>query len=145
MLPVVKGDDETRRQIFLYSLVLFATTLVLAPAANLGAIYCGRRWCSAGCSSTARWCCGAGPTPIGAGGCSPIRSCTWRPCSARSRWTRWSRCGHWPAGRGSVVQEFVDQALQLGFGGLSVDHIADRAGAVGDIGLGQEGEAHQRC
>ena len=39
MLPVVKGDDETRRQIFLYSLVLFATTLVLVPAANLGAIY----------------------------------------------------------------------------------------------------------
>jgi protoheme IX farnesyltransferase len=39
MLPVVKGDDETRRQIFLYSLVLFATTLVLVPAAHLGAIY----------------------------------------------------------------------------------------------------------
>ncbi len=39
MLPVVKGDDETRRQIFLYSLALFATTLVLVPAANLGAIY----------------------------------------------------------------------------------------------------------
>ena len=39
MLPVVKGDDETRRQIFLYSLVLFGTTLVLAPVADLGAIY----------------------------------------------------------------------------------------------------------
>ncbi|HET6713136.1 MAG TPA: heme o synthase [Actinomycetota bacterium] len=39
MLPVVKGDDETRRQIFLYSLVLFGTTLLLAPAAGLGPIY----------------------------------------------------------------------------------------------------------
>ncbi|HEY6568011.1 MAG TPA: heme o synthase [Actinomycetota bacterium] len=39
MLPVVKGDDETRRQIFLYSLVLFGTTLLLAPVADLGAIY----------------------------------------------------------------------------------------------------------
>jgi protoheme IX farnesyltransferase len=39
MLPVVRGADETRRQIFLYSLVLFATTLLLAPAAGLGPIY----------------------------------------------------------------------------------------------------------
>ncbi|MGZ8631857.1 MAG: heme o synthase [Actinomycetota bacterium] len=39
MLPVVKGDDETRRQIFLYSLVLFGTTLLLAPTAGLGPIY----------------------------------------------------------------------------------------------------------
>lgn len=39
MLPVVKGDDETRRQIFLYSLVLFGTTLVLAPVAGMGPIY----------------------------------------------------------------------------------------------------------
>ena len=41
MLPVVKGDDETRRQIFLYSLVLFGTTLLLAPVAGLGPIYLG--------------------------------------------------------------------------------------------------------
>ncbi len=39
MLPVVKGEDETRRQIFLYSLVLFGTTLLLAPTAGLGPIY----------------------------------------------------------------------------------------------------------
>jgi protoheme IX farnesyltransferase len=39
MLPVVKGDDETRRQIFLYSLVLFGTTLLLVPAVSMGAIY----------------------------------------------------------------------------------------------------------
>ncbi len=39
MLPVVKGDDETRRQIFLYSLVLFGTTLLLSPVAGMGPIY----------------------------------------------------------------------------------------------------------
>ena len=41
MLPVVRGDDETRRQIFLYSLVLFGTTLVLVPVASMGPIYLG--------------------------------------------------------------------------------------------------------
>ncbi len=39
MLPVVRGDDETRRQIFLYSLVLFAVTLVLIPIASMGPVY----------------------------------------------------------------------------------------------------------
>jgi heme o synthase len=39
MLPVVKGDDETRRQIFLYSLVLFGATLLLVPAAGMGPVY----------------------------------------------------------------------------------------------------------
>ena len=39
MLPVVKGEDETRRQIFLYSLVLFATTLLLCPIGHMGPIY----------------------------------------------------------------------------------------------------------
>ena len=41
MLPVVRGDDETRRRIFQYSLALFGTTLILAPAAGLGPIYLG--------------------------------------------------------------------------------------------------------
>ena len=39
MLPVVKGEDETRRQIFLYSLVLFATTLLLVPIGRMGPVY----------------------------------------------------------------------------------------------------------
>jgi protoheme IX farnesyltransferase len=39
MLPVVKGEDETRRQILLYSLGLFLTTLVLIPVASMGPIY----------------------------------------------------------------------------------------------------------
>jgi heme o synthase len=39
MLPVVKGEQETRRQIFLYSLVLFGVTLLLIPVARMGPIY----------------------------------------------------------------------------------------------------------
>jgi protoheme IX farnesyltransferase len=36
MLPVVRGAEETRRQILLYSLVLFGTSLVLVPVASMG-------------------------------------------------------------------------------------------------------------
>jgi protoheme IX farnesyltransferase len=39
MLPVVRGDAETRRQILLYSLVLFATTLLLVPVGHMGPVY----------------------------------------------------------------------------------------------------------
>ena len=39
MLPVVRGEDETRRQIFLYSLVLFGATLLLVPVASMGPVY----------------------------------------------------------------------------------------------------------
>jgi heme o synthase len=39
MLPVVRGPDETRRQILLYSLVLFGTSLLLVPVADMGAVY----------------------------------------------------------------------------------------------------------
>ena len=39
MLPVVKGEEETRRQIFLYSLVLFAVTLLLVPVGHMGLVY----------------------------------------------------------------------------------------------------------
>jgi protoheme IX farnesyltransferase len=39
MLPVVRGEEETKRQIFLYSLVLFGTTLLLVPVAHMGPIY----------------------------------------------------------------------------------------------------------
>ena len=39
MLPVVRGEDETRKQIFLYSLVLFAATLVLVPVGSMGPVY----------------------------------------------------------------------------------------------------------
>jgi protoheme IX farnesyltransferase len=39
MLPVVRGPDETRRQILLYSVLLFGTSLLLVPVASMGAIY----------------------------------------------------------------------------------------------------------
>ncbi len=39
MLPVVRGEQETRRQILLYSLVLFGTTLLLVPVGRMGPIY----------------------------------------------------------------------------------------------------------
>jgi protoheme IX farnesyltransferase len=39
MLPVVRGEEETRRQILLYSLVLFGASLALVPLAHMGAIY----------------------------------------------------------------------------------------------------------
>jgi protoheme IX farnesyltransferase len=39
MLPVVRGEPETRRQILLYSLLLFATTLILVPVGDMGPVY----------------------------------------------------------------------------------------------------------
>jgi heme o synthase len=39
MLPVVRGPQETRRQILLYSLVLFGTSLLLVPVAPMGVVY----------------------------------------------------------------------------------------------------------
>jgi heme o synthase len=39
MLPVVRGEDETRRQIVLYSLLLVALTLVLSPFGLMGLTY----------------------------------------------------------------------------------------------------------
>jgi protoheme IX farnesyltransferase len=39
MLPVVRGEPETRRQIVLYALVLFAATLLLVPVGGMGPVY----------------------------------------------------------------------------------------------------------
>lgn len=41
MLPVVRGEAETRRQIFLYSLIVVAITLLLTPARVTGLFYLG--------------------------------------------------------------------------------------------------------
>ncbi|MGH2590235.1 MAG: UbiA family prenyltransferase, partial [Actinomycetota bacterium] len=41
MLPVVRGPEETRKQILLYSLVLFGTSLLLVPFGDMGALYAG--------------------------------------------------------------------------------------------------------
>jgi protoheme IX farnesyltransferase len=39
MMPVVRGDAETARQIVIYTLLLFAVSLLLFPAAGMGLIY----------------------------------------------------------------------------------------------------------
>jgi protoheme IX farnesyltransferase len=39
MLPIVRGDAETRRQILWYSLLLVAVTAVLVPFGLMGPIY----------------------------------------------------------------------------------------------------------
>jgi protoheme IX farnesyltransferase len=39
MLPIVRGDDETRRQIFWYSLLLLGLTAIVTPLGLLGPIY----------------------------------------------------------------------------------------------------------
>jgi len=39
MLPVTHGEEETRRQILLYSIALVAATLAVAPLAGLGVVY----------------------------------------------------------------------------------------------------------
>jgi heme o synthase len=39
MLPVVRGQVETARQILVYSVVLVAVSLTLLPAAGMGVIY----------------------------------------------------------------------------------------------------------
>ncbi|MGZ8474851.1 MAG: heme o synthase [Candidatus Limnocylindria bacterium] len=41
MLPVVRGEAETARQILLYSIALIAVSLLLLPAAGMGWIYLG--------------------------------------------------------------------------------------------------------
>jgi heme o synthase len=49
MLPVIRGPAETRKQILLYSLVLFGTSLLLVPAASMGAIYLAAAVVLGGC------------------------------------------------------------------------------------------------
>jgi protoheme IX farnesyltransferase len=39
MMPVVRGPEETRKQILLYSFVLFGTSLLLVPFGDMGAVY----------------------------------------------------------------------------------------------------------
>jgi protoheme IX farnesyltransferase len=39
MLPAVRGEGETRKQILLYSLATFGATLLLVPVAHMGPVY----------------------------------------------------------------------------------------------------------
>ena len=58
MLPVVRGERETRRQILLYSLLLYAVTQLPFCAGGFGGIYLvALAACSAARSSAAPCCC----------------------------------------------------------------------------------------
>ena len=87
MLPVVRGDRETTKQIVLYSLVLVAFTVVPFAAGWFGAVYLGAAlvlgavfiWLALRLRRER-------PAPR-RGRCSTTRSCTWRCSSWRWRST----------------------------------------------------------
>ena len=91
MLPVVRGDAFTRRQILLYAAVLVAFTLVPVVTGMFGGIYLGaRRASSAAASSPAPpACCAAprsGPRCSSTWARSPTSPCSsprWRPIGSR--------------------------------------------------------------
>ena len=71
MLPVVKGEAATRRQILAYTLVLVAFTLLPVATGFLGALYaaCAARARAPASRSSRCACCGA---PTRAGGAAPL-------------------------------------------------------------------------
>ena len=87
MLPVVRGEDETRRQILLYTVLLYAVTQLPFCAGGFGVEYLVASMRSAPASSTAPCACCAAPTA--AGRCAPTssRSPTWRCSSSPCRST----------------------------------------------------------
>ena len=62
MMPVVRGEHETRRQILLYTLLLYAVTQLPFCAGGFGAIYLVASMGWAPCSSPAPSRCTAAPT-----------------------------------------------------------------------------------
>ena len=93
MLPIVRGEEETRRQILWYSLAM-----VGADGRRLDARACwarstsSRRWRSAASSSTTRSASGARRRRWRRGGCSASRSSIWRCSSWRWWWTARRSC-----------------------------------------------------
>ena len=85
MLPVVRGEAETRRQILLYAVLLYAVTQLPFCAGGLGAIYLVASLVLAACSSAAPGCCRAAPTGARPCACTCSRSST-SPCSS-ARWS----------------------------------------------------------
>ena len=84
MLPVVRGEDETRRQILLYTVLLYAVTQLPFCAGGLRGRLPGRpRWRWAPASSTAPCGCCARATAAGRCGPTSSRSPTWRCSSSR--------------------------------------------------------------
>ena len=86
MLPVVRGEEETRRQILLYTVLLYAVTQLPFCAGGLGVAYLvpsmllGGGFIFFAVKPAAH-------APIAAGRCAPIssRSPTWRCSSPRWR------------------------------------------------------------
>ena len=92
MLPVVRGEDETRRQIVLYSVLLVVLTLVLSPFGMMGGIYFAaaarpRR----AVHSRRRAPVAPGDARRPPGACTCTRSCICSRCSPRWRSIAWSR------------------------------------------------------
>ena len=76
MMPVVRGERETRRQILLYTLLLYAITQLPFCAGEFGGDLPGRpRCCWAWRSSAARCCSTGAPTAAPRCGCTCSR---WR-------------------------------------------------------------------
>ena len=90
MLPVVRGERETRRQILLYTILLYAVTLLPVLRRRVRGDLPGLpRCCSARRSSTARVRLTGAPTGARRCGCTCSRWPTSRCCSPR--W--WPTCG----------------------------------------------------
>ena len=99
MLPVVRGEDETRRQILLYTVLLYAVTqLPFCAGGSSAAIYLasavllGARFIASRCAST------AAPTAARRCGSTSSRWPTSRCCSAR--WWSTRGCRGWRRAEG---------------------------------------------
>ena len=73
MLPVVRGEDETRRQILLYTVLLYAVTQLPFCAGGFGTIYLVASMLLGSASSPARSPAIAGPTGAARCGCTCSR------------------------------------------------------------------------
>ena len=94
MLPVVRGEDETRRQILLYTVLLYAVTQLPFCAGGFGAIYLVASLVL-GAAFIAGAVRAAAPRrpPRRAARCTSSRWPTWRCCSPRWSPTPSSRSG----------------------------------------------------
>ena len=83
MLPVVRGEAETRRQILLYTVLLYAVTQLPFCAGGLGGIYLPPRCRSARVHLRRRAALPPRRSPLGAAPSTSSRWPIWRCCSRR--------------------------------------------------------------
>ena len=88
MLPVVRGERETVRQILLYSLVLVGVTLLPLTWSMFGLGYAVAALVLGACSSGSRGGCGGSRPRAARRSSSTTRCSTWRCSSSRWRSTR---------------------------------------------------------